>query len=219
MDQLLVNLERRLRRAIKQFWSTRGLQANRQGGDVGDKDRGDRSAVTGGRHLDGFGELIAALLEEAGLQRATIYWRKKTELPGWYRAEKSWDLLVVADKRLVAIVEFKSHVGSFGNNFNNRVEESLGNAVDLWAAYEEGAFRPSDRPWLGYFMLLEDAPKSTAAVRVRERHFDVFPEFKNSSYAERYMLLLTKLVRSRLYDSACLILSPEVLPRPATIEK
>lgn len=208
MDLFLLNLQRRLRRAIKQFWRTRGLQANRQGGDVGDKDRGDRSAVTGGRHLDGFGELVAALLEEAGLQRATIYWRKKTELPGWYRAEKSWDLLVVADKRLVAIVEFKSHVGSFGNNFNNRVEESLGNAVDLWAAYEEGAFRPSDRPWLGYFMLLEDSPKSTANVRVREPHFEVFSEFKASSYAERYTQLLTKLVRSRLYDSACLILSP-----------
>lgn len=213
MDQLLLELEKRLKKAIKHFWTTRGTQAVRQGGDQGDKDRGNRGAVTGGKHLDGLGGLVAALLEEAGLQRATIYWRKKTELPGWYRAEKSWDLLVVADGRLVAIVEFKSHVGSFGNNFNNRVEESLGNAVDLWSAYEEGAFRPSDRPWLGYFMLLEDSPKSTSPVRVREPHFSVFPEFKSSSYAERYSQLLTKLVRARLYDAACLILSPRTASR------
>ena len=29
---------------------------------------------------------------------------------------------------LVAAVEFKSQVGSIGNNFNNRTEEALGNA-------------------------------------------------------------------------------------------
>ena len=166
MNDLLANLDARLRQAIVSFWSLRGAQSEKQGGNQADKDRGDRSAVTGGKHLDGFRELIAMLLEEAGLQRAVIYWRKKTELPGWFRAEKNWDLLIVADGKLVAIVEFKSQVGSFGNNFNNRTEEALGNATDLWAAYEEGA-----------------------------------------SYAKRYELLLTKLVRARLYDAACLILS------------
>src|SRR5262249_23191296 len=182
MTDLLADLDKRLRKAIAYFWKQRGTQSQKQGGDEGDKDRGDRGAVTGGKHLDGFRELVAALLEAAGLQRATIYWRKKTELPGWFRAEKSWDLLVVADGKLVAIVEFKSQVGSFGNNFNNRTEESLGNATDLWAAYEEGAFRPSDRPWLGYLMLLEDAPGSNSPVRVKEPHFQVFPEFRDASY-------------------------------------
>jgi hypothetical protein len=118
MSDMLADLDQRLRQAISRFWTKRGAQSQTQG----DKDRGDRSAVNGGKHLDGFRELVAALLEEAGLQRATIYWRKKTELPGWYRAEKNWDLLVVAHRRLVAIIEFKSQVGSFGNNFNNRTE-------------------------------------------------------------------------------------------------
>src|SRR5262245_12892070 len=117
-----------LREAVRTFWMTRNRQARRQGGKRGGKkaakDRGDRSAVTGGRHLDGFRELVVKLLESAGVKRATVYWREKTELPGWYRAEKNWDLLVVADSRVVAIVEFKSQVGpSFGNNFNNRTEE------------------------------------------------------------------------------------------------
>jgi hypothetical protein len=207
VSDVLPQLEDRLRQAIRRFWRTRGKQSKTQGGEEGDKDRGDRSAVTAGKHLDGFRELVAALLEEAGLQRATIFWRKKTELPGWFRAEKSWDLLVVADGKLVAIVEFKSQVGSFGNNFNNRTEEALGNATDLWAAYEEGAFRPSERPWLGYLMLLEDAPGSTTKVRVKETHFKVFPEFRDASYAERYNQLLTKLVRARLYDAGCFLMS------------
>lgn len=207
MTKVLEDLELRLAKAIRQFWRRRGRQARSQG-NANDKDRGDRGAVTGGKHLDGFRVLVAELLEASGLQRATIYWRGKTELPGWFRAEKSWDLLIVADGKLVAIVEFKSQVGSFGNNFNNRTEESLGNATDLWAAYAEGAFKPSERPWLGYFMLLEDAPRSRAPIRVKQSHFRVFPEFRDASYAKRYELLLTKLVRARLYDSACLILSP-----------
>jgi hypothetical protein len=207
MPDVLANLERRLKKAVQQFWTLRGQQATSQGGDAGDKDRGDRSAVTGGKHLDGFRELVADLLVAAGLKHATVYWRKQTELPGYFRAEKNWDLLVVADGKLVAIVEFKSQVGSFGNNFNNRTEEALGNATDLWAAYEEGAFAPSDRPWLGYLMLLEDAPGSTGPVKVREPHFKVFPEFRDASYAERYNQLLTRLVRKRLYDACCFLMS------------
>ena len=35
----------------------------------------------------------------------------------------------------------------------------------------------------------------------------MFDEFRNASYAKRYEILLTKLVRERLYDSTCLLLS------------
>jgi len=56
-------------------------------------------------------------------------------------------------------------------------------------------------------MLLEEAPGSISPVRAREPHFKVFPEFKEASYARRYEILLTKLVRERLYDSACFLMS------------
>jgi hypothetical protein len=113
----------------------------------------------------------------------------------------------VADGQFLAGIEFKSQVGSFGNNYNNRTEEAIGSAADIWAAYREGAFKPSSRPWLGYMMLLEDARDSTRPVRAQEPHFKVFPEFRDASYAKRYEILLTKLVRERLYDSACFLLS------------
>jgi len=38
-------------------------------------------------------------------------------------------------------IELKSRVGSFGNNVNNRTEEAIGNAADIWRAYEEGFSR------------------------------------------------------------------------------
>ena len=106
-------------------------------------------------------------------------------------------------------MEFKSQVGSFGNNFNNRTEESLGSATDIWTAYREGAFAISQRPWLGYVMVLEEVARSLSPVAVKEPHFPVFPEFRQASYAKRYEIMMTKLVRERLYDSAALLLSSQ----------
>jgi len=157
--------------------------------------------------MNGFVRLVREILCGNGLQEAEIYCEKDVELPGWYRPEKKWDLLIVSDNKLIAAIEFKSQVGSFGNNYNNRTEEAIGSAADIWNAYREGAFKPSARPWLGYLMLLEEAPKSIRPVRAREPHFGVFPEFKDASYAKRYRILLTKLVRERLYDAACFLMS------------
>ena len=200
-------IDERLRAAIKHFWNTRETQAQKQGAVSGSKDAGARSAVTGGAQMNGFVNLVRDLLCESGLPKAHVYCEKYVELPGWYRPEKKWDLLIVSDGKLLAGIEFKSQVGSFGNNYNNRTEEAIGSAADIWAAYREGAFKPSGRPWLGYLMLLEEAPASISAVRAREPHFKVFPEFRDASYAKRYEILLTKLVRERLYDAACFLMS------------
>ncbi len=107
-------------------------------------------------------------------------------------------------------MEFKSHIGpSFSNNFNNRCEEALGNATDLLTAYREHALGRVERPWLGFVLLLEDTDKVHGPVRPREPHFDVLPEFKATSYCERYRLMLERLRSERLYDGVCLLLSPE----------
>ena len=130
---------------------------------------------------------------------------------GYFRPAKDWDLVVVADGQLLASIEFKAQVGSFGNNFNNRVEEALGNAADLLTAYREGKFKPSQKPWLGWLMLLEASQKSTSPVRVSEPHFEVFGEFKDTSYARRYELFCERLLRERLYDATCFLMSNEAV--------
>lgn len=162
--------------------------------------------------MDGFVHLTRSMLISAGIRRQDIYCNRAVELPGWFRAEKQWDLLVVSDGQLLAAAEFKSQVGSFGNNFNNRSEEAIGNASDILAAYREGAFKPSAKPWLGYLwlgylMLIEEAAGSIRPIAVEEPHFILFPEFVDASYVKRYEILLTKLIRERLYDSACLLSS------------
>jgi Restriction endonuclease XhoI len=157
--------------------------------------------------MDGFVSLVRDYLCENGLPKTQVYCQSRIELPGWYRPEKKWDLFVVENGQFLAGIEFKSQVGSFGNNYNNRTEEAIGSACDIWAAYREGAFKPSARPWLGYMMLLEDSADSSRPVRAQEPHFKVFREFKDASYAKRYEILLTKLMRERLYDSTCFLLS------------
>ncbi len=135
-----------LRNALRHFWSTRQKQSMRQG-ESEDRDRGARSAVTGGKQMDGFIRLVRDLLIDAKVPQTCIAIDKQVELPGWFRAEKKWDIVIVHENQLLAALEFKSQIGpSFGNNFNNRTEEALGSATDIWAAYREGAFKPSSRP-------------------------------------------------------------------------
>ncbi|MFG0333835.1 MAG: PaeR7I family type II restriction endonuclease [Maioricimonas sp. JB049] len=204
-----IDLDARVREAIRHFWLTRAQQAQRQGEKTGRRDSGLRTAVTGGKQLDGFVELCRDILLDAGLDNAEVGCRNQLHLPGYFRPSKEWDLLAVADGQLVAVVEFKAHIGpSFSNNFNNRTEEALGSAVDVWAAYREGAFKPSARPWLGYVMVLEDCPKARSPVKVRGMLFNPFPEFEGTSYADRYDILLTKMIRERLYDAASFIMTP-----------
>jgi len=202
-----MDYSKQVARAVEHFWQTRLKQGEKQGATSGVRDAGNRTAVTGGAQLDGFVELLATILTDAGLPEHTIF-TKSTVLPGYFRPIKEWDLVAVAKGELLATIEFKSHVGpSFGNNFNNRVEEALGSATDLLTAYREGAFKPSQKPWLGWLMLLEDTGKSQSPVRVAEPHFEVFPEFKDASYAKRYELFCERLIRERLYDASCLLLS------------
>lgn len=202
-------LAARVTKAVRHYWATRTRQARRQGSTTGRRDAGLRSAVTGGAQLDGFLSLVRDLLVQSGLREAEVcLGRNITVLPGFYRPTKAWDLIAVADRKLVACIEVKSQAGpSYGNNFNNRVEEALGNAVDFWKAYEEGGFPSLERPFLGYLMLLEDDSASNAPVSVAEPHFAVREEFRDASYARRYELFCEKLMRERLYDATAFLMA------------
>ncbi len=58
--------------------------------------------------------------------------------------------------------------------------------------------------------LLDDCPASNTPVSVKEPHFKVFPEFRNSSYAKRYELFCERLVLERNYDVAAFLMSDKV---------
>jgi len=191
--------------AVRSFWASRSGQQKAQKAK-GKADQGTRGSATGGKHLDGFLFLFRDLLVQAGIPEGAIYVAGQRNLPGFFRPIKEWDLLVVEGERLVVAVEAKSQVVSFWNNFNNRSEEAIGNAVDIWTAFREGAVG-GFAPWVGYIMLLENNEKSRSPVRIPEPHFPVDPVFHGASYARRYELLCRRMVRERHYSGAALLLS------------
>jgi hypothetical protein len=190
--------------AVRAFWTGRDLQTQRQI-DSGVVDAGTRGSVTGGQHMEPLQNVIADQFEPLRALGCEVGRTGILSLPGFYRRTKNWDIVVTYKDVLIAAIEAKSQVGSFGNNFNNRTEEAIGNAVDIWRAYEAGLLG-TVRPWLGFVFVLERQTGSTTPIRDRgEPLFRADPAFDNSSYTDRYRLLFERLVRERLYDAACLI--------------
>jgi hypothetical protein len=209
---VLADLDERFQAAVQAFWDARDRQQQKQI-EAGKIDAGTRGAVTGGTQMGALETLLTDVLLDSGLSRSDIRARTALALPGYYRPEKRWDLLVIADGQLLAAVEFKSQVGpSFGNNFNNRTEEAIGNAEDIWTAYREGRFGKHPAPFLGYFFLLQDCPKVHTPVSNAEPYFKVDPVFTNASYARRYEILCERLTLERKYTSACLTLATKAAP-------
>ena len=202
-----LDIDKRLREAVQSYWDARTKNKEKQveGGKI---DAGTRGEVTGGTQMGAMEVLVADILADAGLKKLDVKTRTALELPGYYRAEKKWDLIVVSDGQLVTAMEFKSQVGpSFGNNFNNRSEEAIGSATDIWVAYREGRFGKTPPPFLGYFFLLEDCDRVKTPVRNKQPYFKVDPVFEKASYSKRYELLSRRLVLERVYSAACLVMA------------
>lgn len=205
----LVQYESKAREAVREFWKNRASASKKQAA-FGKSDQGERASVTAGKNMDGFVSLVTDIVRANGLAHAEIHLKRAVlTLPGYFRPTKLWDLLVIHQSELIAAVELKSHVGpSFGNNFNNRAEEAIGTAHDFWTAYREGAFGKRPRPFAGWLMLVEDAPKSRTPIKDKSPHFPISAEFQNASYLKRYDLLCQRLVQEQLYSSAAVIASP-----------
>lgn len=176
----LAEYDRQAREAVMAFWGNRAKAAQKQA-EAGVADRGERAGVTGGANMDGFVALVLDLVRLNGLADAEVHRTKSMlVLPGYYRPTKRWDVLVMHKGQLVAALELKSHVGpSFGNNLNNRCEEAIGSGHDFRTAQREGRFGPDARPFVAWFMLVEDAPESRRPVAEQDRpRFPAYPEFQ-----------------------------------------
>lgn len=202
----LIDYEQKAREAVRAFWGNREAAMQKQI-QSGKADQGERAGVTAGKNMDGFLALVLDIIKANGLPHAEIHQnRAMLTLPGYFRPTKLWDLLVIHKGELIAAIELKSQVGlSFGNNFNNRTEEAIGTAHDLWTAFREEAFGKQPRPFVGWLMMVENAPESRSSVRNSSPHFPVFEEFKGASYLKRYDILCQRLVQEQLYTTAAVI--------------
>src|SRR5437870_3939147 len=97
----MIDVEKELAVAVKHFWQTRANQHEKQGAETGQKDAGNRAAVTGGKHADGFVNLIGSIVRDAELPNIEVLVhtaiKKQRTLPGYFRACKEWDVVVLSD--------------------------------------------------------------------------------------------------------------------------
>ena len=185
----MIDIHKEISNAIKSFWQTRDEQGS----------------VLAGKQLNAFLHLLSNIAYKAGIPRECIY-LKNNHIPGFFRASKDWDLLIVSPKgNLIAAIELKSQVGSYGNNLNNRTEEALGSAEDFWTAYREKSFKCTQTPWLGYMMIVGKEEASTHIVKLNEPHFPVRTEFKGSTYLDRYKILCQRLLLEHKYNAVALL--------------
>lgn len=192
--------------AVGEYWEVRQSQAERSQAQEGVLNPGLRAEVTGGRHFDALHALLVRVFIDAGIP-AHLLDVKKRPVAGYFRRSKSWDVVVMVADRVAGIIELKSMGPKDpGKNFNNRTDEALGQAVDIWTAVERGIIDTPLRPWLGYFMLLEDNDAFTRPVMPQSAVWPPDPAFDGSSYAARYEVFFERMVRERLLDAACLAL-------------
>jgi hypothetical protein len=207
------------------------------GGDAAEhfwRVRDGGAGVQGGKTMDGYVALLERVIDDSGLKGVQIETQAqgRAALPGFFRAAKNWDFVAVKDGKLLAAIEFKSQVGSVGNNGNNRIEESLGSAHDLQTCIEESGLRESSNIFVGYLMVIEGSDEFHKCPVIRMKHFEPLEDFQlkdgegnclpskisksgvtsfqGISYAERYDQLCRRTMSHRLYDGACVVvLNPD----------
>lgn len=174
----------------------------------GHTDQGGRRGITSGTHLDAIAAIIKQDLVAGGFQPTSVYEHGHLcTLPGWFRPTKNWDLLAFEDSALVAAVELKSISSSFGNNANNRAEESIGSAFDARVAFDNDLFgHASIPPVMGYVMIIRDCAESRMESRAfRSMHFPIDATFFQTSYLDRFRILCERLRRQSLYQAVWLV--------------
>ncbi|MDQ0956080.1 hypothetical protein QFZ24_010089 [Streptomyces phaeochromogenes] len=208
--------------AIAAYWGVKDAQFEVSAikGTLG---AGTSGSVRGGMHFDPIAVLLGKFFLDAGYSPADIRISKKQhlELPGHYRPQKQWDVVIAHGDTLVAAFELKA-LGAgndgkgFSKNYNNRVEEALGSAVDLQRAALADLY-PGEKPWLGYFFIMEDHPNSRRPVNIADGAFPVEGLWHGMSYQDRFGIFCERLMAEGLYDSVCYLTSSAAEPKPTEL--
>lgn len=208
--QVVPNYEPAFALAIEQFWA---IKTNQQAAaDVAGTSTGaTHGSVRAGKHMASFEALIRQIVADAGIEvdpepGDPVY------VPGYYRETKSWDVVLQYKGHTLVIVEAKSQGSSLANNFNNRVEEAIGQAADVWKSHERGLLVSGLRPWIGYVMIVEETAKTTEPKHLLPGKavpagMIVDPTFDGMSYAERYAMAFKRLDQERMLDATCVAIT------------
>jgi hypothetical protein len=192
-------LEEHVQAALRDWVAVRAAQKQRSH-EGGNAQQGNRAAVVGGRHLASIDALITAEIVKAAGPGLEFRTNERAKLPGYYRATKSWDLVVLRDGVPLLSMEYKSMSGSEGKNLNNRADEILGMAEDTRQAEIHGQLPKGMKR--AYVFVMGITPESTAPVGAKAGTWSVDPVFQNASYLDRAAIMCERMCETGLFDLA-----------------
>jgi Restriction endonuclease XhoI len=195
-------LEKNVRDALNTWVTAREEQLARSTAG-GRAQQGNRAAVVGAKHLDGINDLISRTIEIFAGPGLEFRAGRAATLPGYYRASKNWDLVVVRDGVPVLAIEYKSMVGSEGKNLNNRADEIFGMAEDVRQAEAHGLL-PRDMK-RAYVFIMGITPESTNPVGASTRIGTLDPVFEGASYLDRAAIMCERMRETGLFDLVWMI--------------
>ena len=195
-----------LKKALLQIYADMEKARQKQENE-GRHDQGQRGDVTSGQHLNSVLSVIRDDLIHVGFKEEEIITDgSELTLPGWFRPAKNWDMLVFSEKTLLAFIELKSINSSFGNNYNNRAEETIGSAIDVLHAIKNELIPVTYQPPMGgYVMIVKLCEDSCRTVKNPDSRYPIDKEFTDSSYFKRFSLLCRRMLAERLYQSIWLV--------------
>lgn len=200
-------MNQRIKDALLQMYRNLN-EAEAKQAERGKSDQGERSKVTGGKHMNPIAEAIRQDLISLGFKKNSVYYEDGClRLPGWFRPSKDWDLLAFGDNELLAAIELKSINSSFGNNANNRSEEALGSAVDIGHAIKNFLIPfTTQPPIIGYVLVVKMCKKSLKkSGKSKKSIYPTDKVFSHSSYFERLTILCKRLLAERLYQAVWIV--------------
>jgi len=217
IEEKIEGFKKDLDAALRALWRMRAKAREKS------KEKTGRGEATAGKHMDPLSALLKQFIVDAGLKDAQFFEDRRAALPGYFRPLKTWDLVVKYGDALAIAIELKSQIGSYGNNFNNRIEEALGSAVDLHYSYTEGSLQshlvknqsralPPFRGWLMVFPYVEEtiAPKKIPYTPLFPIDDAFLVKEKNkrpqlTAYEARYREFVQRVMAQRLYDAAAIV--------------
>ena len=178
--------DKAIKSAVEHFWVRRAA-------------KGTQSAT----HDKVFLDLIEADLITNGWSSEDIERGRKALIAGHFRPAKAWDIVGFANESPKFAIEYKSQVGSYGNNENNRIEEALGSALDARARFGNDLH-------LGFIFVLCEEEDSIRKTRERPVT-NLDPIFTKTSHLDRRQILLERLLEFKidgkpLYSAASLVI-------------
>ncbi|MFF9398081.1 PaeR7I family type II restriction endonuclease [Streptomyces sp. NPDC014744] len=173
-----------VREAARTFWTTR--------------ERRDAQQVRASNAYDTLVTTTVDSLVARGIDPTWIRVGRAAEFPGSYGLGRSaWDIAIFRDDTPLAAVTFKSLGGpTYGNNFNNRIQELTGNAFAVRQL--DGQSIERFRPYLGLFFILQESEGANKPTR-RPRSSSTESSW-GPSYKDRLGDTFTQFRSDGLYD-------------------